>query len=142
VSIDGTVAAYRFPYLLAGGSLVFKQDSPYVEHFYGSLREWEHYIPVRSDLGDLLEKIDWARTHDAEARAVAANGVRFARQHLLPKDVVCYHAQLVREWTRRLKSRAAVVVPEDMEEAKQQGHDIRLGQCKCPMSTDSTREEL
>lgn len=66
INIDGTVAAYRLPYLLAGDSLVLKQDSIYYEHFYNELRPWEHYIPVRADLSDLLEKIQWAREHDQQ----------------------------------------------------------------------------
>lgn len=62
------MAAYRLPYLLAGNSVVLKQDSGYYEHFYYGLRPWEHYIPVRADMGDLLEKIQWARDHDEEVR--------------------------------------------------------------------------
>lgn len=60
------MAAYRLPYLLAGDSVVLKQDSRYYEHFYNELRPWDHYIPIRADLGDLLEKIQWAREHDEE----------------------------------------------------------------------------
>ena len=29
-------------------------------------------MPVRSDMSDLIEKIEWARSHDAEAQAIAA----------------------------------------------------------------------
>ena len=32
--MDGTVAAYRLPYLLAADSVVLKQESKYYEHFY------------------------------------------------------------------------------------------------------------
>merc|ERR1719491_399255 len=46
LNIDGTVAAYRLPYLLAGNSVVFKQDSEYYEHFYSALEPWVHFIPV------------------------------------------------------------------------------------------------
>lgn len=60
------MAAYRLPYLLAGDSVVLKQDSIYYEHFYNELRPWEHYIPISADLGDLLDKIQWAREHDEE----------------------------------------------------------------------------
>lgn len=66
INVDGTVAAYRLPYLLAGDSLVLKQDSIYYEHFYNELRPWEHYVPIRADLGDLREKIQWAREHDKQ----------------------------------------------------------------------------
>ena len=66
INVDGTVAAYRLPYLLAGDSVVMKLDSGYYEHFYNELKPWTHYIPVRADLGDLLEKIQWAKEHDQE----------------------------------------------------------------------------
>nr|XP_061781203.1 protein O-glucosyltransferase 2-like [Nerophis lumbriciformis] len=68
INIDGTVAAYRLPYLLAGDSVVLKQDSGYYEHFYNQLAPWEHYVPVRADLQDLLEKIQWAQEHDHEVK--------------------------------------------------------------------------
>uniref|UniRef100_A0A8C6V6G3 Protein O-glucosyltransferase 2 n=1 Tax=Neogobius melanostomus TaxID=47308 RepID=A0A8C6V6G3_9GOBI len=74
INIDGTVAAYRMPYLLAGDSVVLKQDSGYYEHFYSQLQPWEHYIPIRADLGDLLEKIQWAKDHDEEARRISQKG--------------------------------------------------------------------
>ncbi len=70
LNIDGTVAAYRFPYLLAGGSLVLKQDSNYYEHFYKYLKPYEHYVPFKRDLRDLLEKIQWAKENDKEVRRV------------------------------------------------------------------------
>ena len=95
MNLDGTVAAYRLPYLLAGSGVVFKADSPYYEHFYSSLRPWEHYIPVRADLADLTDKIQWARQHDQEALAISLKARQFAREHLLPHSVLCYHAQLL-----------------------------------------------
>lgn len=61
MNVDGTVAAYRYPYLMLGNSLVLKQDSPYYEHFYQALKPWKHYVPVKRNLSDLLEKIKWAK---------------------------------------------------------------------------------
>jgi hypothetical protein len=66
LNIDGTVAAYRFPYLLAGNSAVFKQDSIYYEHFYKDLKPFVHYIPCKKDLSDLLDKLQWAKENDEE----------------------------------------------------------------------------
>lgn len=68
INIDGTVAAYRLPYLLAGNSIVLKQDSIYYEHFYNELKPWKHYIPFKNDLSDLLEKLQWAKEHDTEVQ--------------------------------------------------------------------------
>ncbi|KAK3578461.1 hypothetical protein CHS0354_038550 [Potamilus streckersoni] len=64
INIDGTVAAYRFPYLLAGDSVVLKHDSIYYEHFYKQLKAYEHYIPFKRDLSDLKEKLQWAKDND------------------------------------------------------------------------------
>lgn len=94
INIDGTVAAYRFPYLLAGDSLVFKQNSKYYEYFYKELEPWKHYVPFRSDLSDLVERIRWAKDNDAEAQTIARTGQKFAQENLMPQDVFCYHAVL------------------------------------------------
>lgn len=66
INLDGTVAAYRLPYLLAGGSLVLKQNSPYYEFFYKDLEPMVHYIPFQRDLSDLLEKLEWAVENDEQ----------------------------------------------------------------------------
>lgn len=68
ISLDGTVASYRLPYLLAGDGLIFKQASSYYEHFYRSLLPDKHYILIKKDLSDLIEKIQWAKEHDDEVR--------------------------------------------------------------------------
>ena len=89
------MAAYRFPYLLAGDAVVLKQDSDYYEHFYGDLEPMVHYVPVKADLSDLPERVRWARRHDDVVRRIGANGRRYAAENLLPNDIFCYHALLL-----------------------------------------------
>ncbi|KAL4608953.1 KDEL motif-containing protein 1 isoform X1 [Arapaima gigas] len=127
VNVDGTVAAYRLPYLLAGGSVVLKQDSGYYEHFYSQLQPWEHYIPIRRDLGDLLDKIHWARENDSEARRIAEAGQQFARTHLMGDNVFCYYFKLFQEYAARQVSEPKV--REGMEKVEQPKDD--LFPCSC-----------
>ncbi|XP_014253410.1 KDEL motif-containing protein 1-like isoform X2 [Cimex lectularius] len=117
INLDGTVAAYRFPYLLAGDSLVLKQNSPYYEHFYSELEPWVHYVPVKRDLSDLVEKIKWAKENDDKAKAISQAGRRFAVENLLPQDILCYHVQLFYEWSKRLLSK--VEIKKGMERVQQ-----------------------
>ncbi|KAG8519031.1 Protein O-glucosyltransferase 3 [Galemys pyrenaicus] len=91
VNVDGTVAAYRYPYLMLGDSLVLKQDSPYYEHFYLELKPWKHYVPVRRNLSDLLEKVKWAKENDEEAKKIAKEGQLTARNLLQPHRLYCYY---------------------------------------------------
>jgi methionyl-tRNA synthetase len=79
---------------LAGDAVVFKQDSEYYEHFYSDLKPGVHYVPIKADLSDLVKKIQWAKTHDEEVRKIGINGRQYSVNHLLPKDVICYHAIL------------------------------------------------
>lgn len=94
MNIDGTVAAYRFPYLLAGDSLVFKQESKYYEFFYKDLVPGLHYVPVKSDLSDLVDKINWAKEHDEDGLKIVKHARQFARDNLLPRDILCYYTVL------------------------------------------------
>ena len=92
ISIDGTVAAYRLPYLLAGNSVVLKQDSPYYEHFYHSLQKFKHYVPFHRDPKlDLVQKVKWLRTNDDQAKKIMENGRDFVRKNLMPSNIFCYY---------------------------------------------------
>lgn len=90
------MAAYRFPYLLVSDSLVFKQDSTYYEHFYSDLQAWKHFVPVKKDLSDLIEKIKWAISHDVDALSIVKTAQSYARSNLLPQQIFCYHLQLLK----------------------------------------------
>jgi hypothetical protein len=85
------VAAYRYPFLLAGDSLVFKTESPYIEHFYRDLEPWTHFVPVKADLSDLVKKINWAISKEEEAKHIAEEGMKYARENLMPLDIFCYY---------------------------------------------------
>ncbi|XP_047128293.1 protein O-glucosyltransferase 2 isoform X1 [Hydra vulgaris] len=101
LNIDGTVAAYRLPYLLAGDSVVLKQDSKYYEHFYGDLIPMKHYIPFNSDLSNLEEKVLWAIQNDEKAQKIALEGQRYARDNLLSDKLYCYTYLLLKEYAKR-----------------------------------------
>lgn len=99
--MDGTVAAYRFPYLMLGSSLVLKQNSQYYEFFYSHLKAGTHYVPVKRNLSDLVEKIKWAKENDAEAQKIAAAGQTLARELLQPSRLYCYYFRVLQMYSER-----------------------------------------
>lgn len=129
LNIDGTVAAYRLSYLLGGSGVVLKQESPYYEHFYSLLKPNVHYLPFKRDLSDLVEKVLWAREHDQEMAAMGAAGRQLVQDSLMPRDIFCYHALLLQEWTKRLESK--VIIKPGMEHVPRQHNEKRFGDCKC-----------
>lgn len=62
------------------GCCVIKVGSPqgFRQWYYNELVPWRHFVPVQPDMNDLLEKIEWCRTHDAESAEIAAAGQAFA----------------------------------------------------------------
>ncbi|KAF8773671.1 protein O-glucosyltransferase 2-like [Argiope bruennichi] len=140
INIDGTVAAYRLPYLLAGGSLVLKQDSDFYEHFYNDLQPMVHYVPFNRNLSNLVDKLQWAIDHDNEAQTIAENAQNFALSNLMPKDILCYYAVLFNEYSKRLKSES--IIHDNMEHIKQPVQKS----CLCPdenkLQAKFSREEL
>ncbi len=73
-----------------------KQDSSYYEHFYHQLEPWEHYIPLHRNISDVLERVEWARENDDQARKIAMNSAVFVRQNLLPEHLYCYIVRLLK----------------------------------------------
>jgi|MDSY01.1.fsa_nt_gb hypothetical protein len=90
LQLDGNTASGRFPYLLWMGATIFKQASPFREHWYPLLKPWENFIPVDEALGDLPELARWAHTHPKEAAEIARRGKKLAEEHLTLEAVQCY----------------------------------------------------
>ena len=65
---------------LAMPGLLFHHITPTKDYIHDHLLPWLHYVPVKSDLSDLMEKLDWAETHPADAMKIAAKATEFMRQ--------------------------------------------------------------
>ncbi|MEO6395957.1 MAG: glycosyl transferase family 90 [Devosia sp.] len=81
IDIDGETNAWSNLFVrLLMGCCVIKVESQhgYRQWYYDRLKPFENYVPVKPDMSDLLEKIDWARSHEAEARTIAAAGRELA----------------------------------------------------------------
>nr|GAT52746.1 predicted protein [Mycena chlorophos] len=99
LDIDGNTFSGRFLGLLRSGSLVFKA-TVYQEFFNDWLRPYEHFIPVKYDLSDLVQKVEWAQAHDDEARRIQETGKLFADKLMTDAQNDCYMALVLLEWAR------------------------------------------
>ncbi|MES2504157.1 MAG: glycosyl transferase family 90 [Myxococcota bacterium] len=97
-SYDGNGWADRFVRLLASGSVVFKQDSPFYEFFYSSLVPYKHYLPVKQDSSDLAEQILWARQNDSKVRIIVKNANEFVGSQMRQPMVEQYVYRLLQTY--------------------------------------------
>lgn len=81
IDVDGNTNSWPGLFLkLLSGSPVLKVKSElgYQQWYYPRLKAWDNYVPLESDLGDLLEKLEWLRKRPDEAEAIGARGRQLA----------------------------------------------------------------
>lgn len=89
--LDGWMCTYPgFQWRLLSGSLALKQESDEIQYFYSALKPYVHYLPIKHDMSDLIEKIEWAKSHDNQCRQIAAKGREFALNHFMPNQIYAY----------------------------------------------------
>ncbi len=63
-------AWHRVPWILQSNSVLLFIENDNVEWFYSAMKPWEHYVPIKDDLSDMLEKVQWLRDNDEEAQQI------------------------------------------------------------------------
>jgi Glycosyl transferase family 90 len=81
-------------------SVVFIPDSLWTQWYYNELKPYIHYIPVKSDLQDLVERIRWAKHNDFDSYQIARNARKFALSHLTYSDHLLYLYFVLEKYSR------------------------------------------
>jgi hypothetical protein len=99
IDVEGGAYSGRLKLLLHSGRPVLIQDRPWHEWFWDELVPWEHYVPVRRDLSDLVDQARWVKEHPDEAARIGRSGQELARR-LLTRSCA------VEQWARILDDAA------------------------------------
>ena len=95
VNIQNNGFADRMWRILALKVVVLQEMHAFREFFYDMLIPWVHYVPIKTDLSDLCEKIQWLKDNDEKARDIAENAHAFVRDQLSLDNINLYVATLV-----------------------------------------------
>ena len=90
LSLAGNTYSSLFKHALRSGSCILRQEERMFEWFEPFLEEWTHYVPVRWDLSDLLDKLDWAKKHDEEAKKISENARQLGKYLFSEEILSCY----------------------------------------------------
>lgn len=88
IDIEGAGYSGRLKFLLWSHRPVLLVDRPHKEYFFKYLKEWEHYVPVKRDLSDLIDKTKWIMDNYDKALKIAENAYQFSKKYLTRK--ACY----------------------------------------------------
>lgn len=98
----GVAASFRFKHLFLCDSVVFHVGDDWLEFFYPAMKPWVHYIPVKQDLSDVKELLEFAQENDDVVHEIAKRGRQFIWDHLRMEDVSCYWLNLLKRYAKLL----------------------------------------
>lgn len=96
VSVSGEGVDDNLPRVISEHCAIIV-DNPYALRGWLSdgLYPFKHYIPVRSDLDDLLDRLRWCRDNPDGCKILAGNSKRYADVVLTPEYACAYLAQVL-----------------------------------------------
>ena len=90
VHIEGHTNSGRLSFELSFGCCILLVESKFSNWFTGYLKPFEHFVPVRHDLSDLYERIDWCLDHESECKQMADNCSEFYEKYLQKDGILDY----------------------------------------------------
>lgn len=95
VNIDGHVSAFRLSLELSMGCVILLVNSPYSMWYRKLLQPWVHYVPVKENLSDLLERVEWCQNNDSKCKEIATNALNFYKKYLQKDGALDYMQKIL-----------------------------------------------
>ena len=88
----------RVKILLQLGRPIFLIDRPFREWYFDWLVPMKHFIPVREDLSDLLEKYEYIEKHSDMYEDITKAMKEFVDTYFAPENVLVYLKDIVMKY--------------------------------------------
>ncbi|NRA74139.1 MAG: hypothetical protein HRU36_05335 [Rickettsiales bacterium] len=104
LDLEGHTISYQGVYWkLFSNSVVFRQSVGNESWASSQFIPWIHFVPIKEDLSDLIDKIYWVKDHDDEARKIAYASTNFMKQNIMPKHIDMYIYYVLKEYSKLLQ---------------------------------------
>ena len=95
IDVRGRGYSGRLKFLMFANRPVFIAERRFHEYYFPYLRPWEHFIPVKADLSDLLTQIAIINADPERARQLGHNAAHFAQSYLTLDYAMIYLRDLL-----------------------------------------------
>ncbi|MDP3371414.1 MAG: glycosyl transferase family 90 [Candidatus Paracaedibacteraceae bacterium] len=103
ITLDGLTATFPgYLWRMASGCVNIKQDSTDVQWFYELFQPNVHYVPVKRDLSNIDDIVQYAQAHDADMKTMAMRAHIVVEQELTPSKVFGYLVELLNAYAAKL----------------------------------------
>lgn len=90
IHIDGHVSAFRLSSELGMNSVILLVESDWKMWYSHLLKPYEHYVPVKKDLSNIIEQVRWCKHNDTACRKISQNAREFYDTYLNKKGIFDY----------------------------------------------------
>lgn len=95
INVDGHSTAFRLSFEFSYGSVILLCKSEYDIWYSHLIKPFVHYIPVKKDLSNLIEQIEWCRKHQDKCKSIIKNAYLFYQKYLSRQGVLDYTSKLL-----------------------------------------------
>lgn len=95
--------ADRLKTLMLYNSTILLQNTSCSEFYRDLMEPYVHYIPVKGNFDDLVEKISWARNNDRQAADIARNAMALHQEYLNVSAIRCYMNRIFDRYSKLTK---------------------------------------
>jgi len=101
LDIDGNTSTWdATAWKLNSGSVIFKSESGWKQHFYDQYLPYKHYIPVADDFSDIQEKYQWCENNQDECLKIIENCKKLFQKVFRFHNVIDYTIEKIYEFNR------------------------------------------
>lgn len=90
IHIDGHVSAFRLSLELSLKSVILIVESEWKIWYSEKLKPYVHYVPIKNDLSDLIEQIQWCKNNDEKCKKISENAFYFYNNFLNKNAILDY----------------------------------------------------
>ncbi len=95
IDVRGSGWTDRIKWLLAMQRPVFIIDRPYKEYYMNDLVPMKHYVPVKEDMSDLIEKYDYMERNPELYSEICKNATAFVDKNFTKRKVYGYIKDII-----------------------------------------------
>ena len=122
-SIDGNTSAWkRVPWIMASNSVLVKQETDTMQWFYPAIKPYTHYVPLKENLSDIFEQLEWMKNNDSKVKQISINAQNFVKNELMPKNIQAHAAITLNEYHKLHHKNKIIPSLPTAEEALAKAH--------------------